>query len=398
MATNTAPRDDRPLVMHVVYRFDTGGLENGIVNLINHMPASAYRHAIVALTEVTDFRKRIRNDEVEFISLHKKPGHGVWLYPRLFSLIRRLRPAVVHTRNLAALEAQVPAWLAGVPVRLHGEHGRDVDDLDGSNRKYKWMRRVYLPFVSHYVALSNDLVDYLIDRVGVSSSRVSQICNGVDTAQFRPADKQGDKTADAIAGCPFDPQRHWVVGTVGRMVPVKDQGTMVLAFLRALELQPALRHRLRLVLIGDGPLRAHCLALLEAAGATELAWLPGERDDVPEIMRGLHGFVLPSLAEGISNTILEAMASGLPVIATAVGGNADLVVNGKTGNVVPAADVQAMADALVSLASAPEKAAAMGRAGRARVEARFSLQAMVSAYRKLYDDHVVRVRPQLRGA
>ena len=97
MATDNAPRDDRPLVMHVVYRFDTGGLENGIVNLINHMPASAYRHAVVALTEVTNFRKRIRNDEVEFISLHKKPGHGVWLYPRLFSLIRQRKPAVVHT-------------------------------------------------------------------------------------------------------------------------------------------------------------------------------------------------------------------------------------------------------------------------------------------------------------
>jgi len=397
MATDAAPRDDRPLVMHVVYRFDTGGLENGIVNLINHMPASAYRHAVVALTEVTDFRKRIRNDEVEFISLHKKPGHGVWLYPRLFSLIRRLRPAVVHTRNLAALEAQVPAWLAGVPVRLHGEHGRDVDDLDGSNRKYKWMRRGYVPFVSHYVALSNDLVDYLIDRVGVPTHLVTQICNGVDTEHFRPATRRGEQTAEVIAGCPFDPARHWVVGTVGRMAPVKDQGTLVLAFLRALELKPALRDRLRLVLIGDGPLRAHCLALLEAAGAADLAWLPGERNDVAEIMRGLHCFVLPSLAEGISNTILEAMASGLPVIATHVGGNADLLSHQKTGLLVPTTSADAMAEALAGLANAPERVAAMGRAGRARAEARFSLQAMVGAYRALYDDHLARARLQLQG-
>ena len=114
-------------------------------------------------------------------------------------------------------------------------------------------------------------------------------------------------------------------------------------------------------------------------------------------MRGLHCFVLPSLAEGISNTILEAMASGLPVVATHVGGNADLVADGKTGIVVPAADVQALADALTSLAFAPECAAAMGAAGRAAVEARFSLSAMVAAYRNLYDGHLARLRPRLQG-
>jgi hypothetical protein len=112
-----------------MYRFDTGGLENGIVNLINHMPADRYRHAVIALSEVTDFRKRIQRDDVQFISLHKPPGHGIWLYPKLFRLFRRLRPAIVHSRNLAALEVQLPAWLAGVPVRIHGEHGRDIGDL-----------------------------------------------------------------------------------------------------------------------------------------------------------------------------------------------------------------------------------------------------------------------------
>jgi glycosyltransferase involved in cell wall biosynthesis len=155
--------------------------------------------------------------------------------------------------------------------------------------------------------------------------------------------------------------------------------------MRALELQPALRERLRLMLIGDGPLKAECEAVLADAGARALAWLPGERADVPAVMRGLHAFALPSLAEGISNTILEAMASGLPVLATVVGGNADLVEQGATGLLVPPADVEAMARALVHLADDPAQAVAMGRAGRAAVEARFSLQAMVSAYQSLYD-------------
>lgn len=392
MATDLPMHDERPLIMHVVYRFDTGGLENGIVNLLNGLPAAHYRHAVVALTDVTQFRHRVHAGNVEFHALHKGPGHGIWLYPQLFALMRRLRPAIVHTRNLAALEVVVPAWLAGVPARLHGEHGRDVGDLDGSRRKYQWLRRLYRPFVSHYIALSRDLADYLVQRVGVARSLVTQVYNGVDTARFRPA-----VATATIAGCPFVPTQHWLLGSVGRMQAVKDQPTLVRAFLRALETQPVLRQRLRLVLVGDGPLRAQCLALLEAAGAADLAWLPGERDDVAEIMRGLHCFVLPSLAEGISNTILEAMASGLPVIATDVGGNGDLVAHDKTGLVVPAADVNAMADALCSLANAPEHAAALGRAGRARAEAHFSLQGMVSAYRNLYDQHLARVRPQLQG-
>ncbi len=373
---------NRPLVVHVVYRFDTGGLENGVVNLINHMPAGAYRHAVVALTEVAPaFARRIRRDDVEFVSLHKPPGHGVKLYPRLYQLFRQWRPAVVHTRNLAALECQVPAMLAGVPVRIHGEHGRDVEDLHGTSVRYQWMRRAYRPFVHHYVALSRELATYLENRVGVPQRRITEICNGVDTDRFHPA--PGGRVP--IEDCPFIDPSLWLVGTVGRMQTVKAQTLLARAFIHALQLQPALRERLRLVMVGDGPLRAEAQALLDAAGVGPLAWLPGERTDVPDVMRGLDGFVLPSLAEGISNTILEAMATGLPVIATQVGGNAELVVPGETGEIVPPADAEALAANLVRLAADPARAVAMGRAGRAVVEQRFSLPGMVAAYRSLYD-------------
>ena len=287
--------------------------------------------------------------------------------------------------------------MAGVPVRLHGEHGRDVGDLDGSNRTYQWVRRLYRPFVTQYVALSRDLEDYLVARIGVAPQQVSQIYNGVDTQRYRPAQAAAGATADVIAGCPFDPARHWLVGTVGRMQTVKHQTLLVRAFLNALALRPELRERLRLVVVGDGPLRASCIALLEAVGATDLAWLPGEKDDVPQLMRGLNCFVLPSLAEGISNTILEAMASGLPVIATRVGGNAELVKHDSTGLIVASDDADAMGQAIVHLAAAPARAAEMGRAGRACAEARFSLQAMVGEYRSLYDRHLAQARPQLQG-
>lgn len=382
------PVDVRPVVLHVMYRFDTGGLENGVVNLINHMPASDYRHVVLALTEVTDFKQRVQRPDVEFIALHKPPGQGIWQFPKLYKLFRQLRPTIVHSRNLAALEVLLPAWAAGVPVRIHGEHGRDMNDLDGSNVTHQRIRRFYKPFVHHYLALSRDLADYLVQKIHVPPGRITQVYNGVDTVRFASA----QAGVQPISGCPFNPADHWLVGTVGRMQTVKDQTLLAQAFVLALQQASELKTSLRLVMVGEGPLRAKAQALLEAAGVADLAWLPGERQDVADIMRGLHGFVLPSLAEGISNTILEAMASGLPVIATAVGGNADLVEDGQTGFITPPADPQAMAQQLVALASNAWQAQRMGQAGRQRVLANFSMQAMVSTYQRVYDQQLQRMR------
>ena len=383
--------DTRPLVAHVMYRFDTGGLENGIVNLINHMPADSYRHVIIALTEVTDFRHRIKRDDIQFVSLHKPPGHGIWLFPKLFRLFRRLQPAIVHSRNLAALEVQLPAWLAGVPVRIHGEHGRDVGDLDGSNITYQRVRRFYRPFVSYYLALSRDLAQYLNGIIRIPQNKVLQVYNGVDCSRFHPG--QPDQS---ISGCPFTRPTHCLLGTVGRMQTVKDQPTLVRAFIRALEMEPQLKERIRLVLVGDGPLRKECQQLLNAAGLDQLAWLPGERNDVPEVMRGLDCFVLPSLAEGISNTILEAMASGLPVIATNVGGNADLVVAEQTGILVPPADPESMARAIIRMAKQADTRQSMALSGRRLVEEKFSMNAMVASYQGTYDKLLHRSSVNLR--
>lgn len=376
-----------------MHRFDTGGLENGVVNLINHMPRGAYRHMVVALTEVGAFRQRLHDADVSCIGLGKRGGHGARLYPALWRLLRQHRPAIVHSRNLGTLEMQVAAWAARVPVRIHGEHGRDVDDLDGSSRKHQRLRRLYAPWVQQWVALSRDLAQYLQSPVGIAPARIHQIYNGVDTERFRPADPGLRKV---LAGCPFDHPAHWLVGTVGRMVAVKNQPLLAQAFVLARARDAGFAAEARLVLVGDGPLRAEAVALLQAGGAEAASWLPGERSDVPDVMRALDCFVLPSLAEGISNTILEAMACGLPVVATAVGGNAELVDDRRTGRIVPNGDAEAMADALLAQWHQRAAAAAMGHAGRAEVERRFSLQAMVAAYQGLYDRQLASAVPSLR--
>ena len=220
--------DSRPLIVHIIHRFSVGGLENGLVNLINHMSPQRWRHAVVALTEVDPaFARRIRRDDVELVSLHKPPGQGFWLYRNLWTMFRTWRPSVVHTRNLGTLEFQVPAWAAGVPARVHGEHGRDQDDVDGRNPRHRGLRRFYRPLVHHQIALGSELSAYLRNRIGVPADRTTAICNGVDHLRFSPAGGR-----QPLEGSPFNDPGLWVAGTVGRMQVVKAQTDLASAFVQ----------------------------------------------------------------------------------------------------------------------------------------------------------------------
>jgi sugar transferase (PEP-CTERM/EpsH1 system associated) len=380
--------DSRPLIIHIVYSFDVGGLENGIVNLINRMPVERFRHMIVALAYCSPaFCQRIQRSDVEFVSINKGEGHGFKLYPKIYRMLRQLKPAVVHTRNLAALEMVIPAWLAGVPLRLHGEHGWDNSDPDGRSRKYQLLRKVYSPFVSKYIALSRTIESYLVDRVGIQAGRIRRICNGVNADRFVPAAARRE-----IAGSPFNDPELFVLGTVGRQQAVKDQATLVRAFAVFVRANLEAAQRARLILVGDGPLAASLAELVKSEGVEDVVWMAGERSDVPEIMRGLDVFVLPSQAEGISNTLLEAMASGLPVVATAVGGNPELVIDGQTGLLVPALDPEKMGAAFDVLFKDVAGARAMGAAGRKRVLANFSMDAMMGNYLALYEGKLNELR------
>ena len=374
-------RDDRLLIAHVVYRFDVGGLENGVVNLLNRLPADRFRHAVVAMTEITEFRRRVQRDDVQYVSLHKAPGHGARLWPALYRQFRSLRPDVVHTRNLAPLEASVPAWLAGVPVRVHGEHGWDVGDLDGSNRAHRLTRRLYRPFVSHYIALSRHIEEYLRTAIGVAPGAITQIYNGVDTLRFLPP--QGQRSP--IEGSPFNDPRLWVVGTVGRLAGVKDQAALIHALARLQRANADARERMRLAIVGDGPLRDELKRLAQAEGVADSVWMPGARSDVAQVMAGLDVFALPSLAEGISNTLLEAMSCARPVVASGVGGNLELIEPGVSGMRVTPGDAAALDAALLRYFTDPETARQHGAAARAAVEARFSLDRMVADYAALYE-------------
>ena len=375
---NTAQR--RRCIVHVVYSFSVGGLENVIVQLINRLPADRFEHVVLSLTTISDFKNRITQPGVRFIELHKPPGHAVALYPKIYRLLREIKPDVVHSCNLAALEMAPLSWLARVPLRIHAEHGWDAHDPQGKNPRYQRLRRAYKPFVSHYVAVSKDLDDYLEQAIGVPQSRRSLIANGVDTQVFSPA----QAVPATVPGCPFVPGEHWLLGTVGRLQTVKNQPLLARAFVRLLQDHPEAAARMRLVVVGEGPLRAEIEALLADANVSHLAWLAGARDDVADVLRMLNCFVLPSQAEGTSCTLQEAMACGLPVVATAVGGTPDLLDHGKSGVLVASDDEAAMATAIWGMYTDPANTLRLAQMARDRALQEFGLDAMVHSYETLF--------------
>ena len=372
MAGSAQPHDQASLVVHLIYRLDFGGLETLMVDCVNRMPRDKYRHAIVCLTGYTAFADKVTSPGVELYALDKAPGLGLGTHAALFKLLRRLRPAILHTYNLSAIEYSFTAALAGVPIRVHAEHGRDAGDPQGLNPRHNLLRRLMSPFIDRYVPVSLDLELWLENVVGIAPAKVGLIGNGVDTLHFRPA--------------PPAPGGAFVVGTVGRLQDVKNQAGLVDAFAALRSMPPAQpQQQQRLVIVGDGPLRAQLEAKVAQAGLADAVTLAGARTDIADLMRGFSVFALSSIAEGTPVTLLEAMACALPVVSTAVGGIPELVQDGVTGTLVPAGDAAALAAALARYAADPALAARHGAAGRERIENHYSVSAMVQAYVALYD-------------
>ncbi len=379
-----------PLVVHIIYALGTGGLENGLVHVINGTPQERYRHAVVCLTRAEPFARRIRQPGVQVYQLGMDENGKLSAYWQLLKLLWRLRPAIVHSRNLAPLEAQLVTLLAPGIKRVHGEHGRDVSDLDGSNWKYRAFRRALRIFIRRYIAVSQDLARWLVDAIAVPPARVRQIYNGVDLRRFNP-EVDALAATDLPAGFPSTPERV-VVGTVGRLAEVKDQALILRATAELLRRRPHMRQRLRLVIVGEGSMREPLELLAREEGIADLLWLPGDRDDIPALLRLFDVFVLPSLGEGISNTLLEAMACGLPAIATRVGGSPELVVPGENGDLIAVGDAVALAQCLEHLIDNRQVWRDRGERARLFVKQNFSWPKAVASYLMVYDEVLGKVK------
>lgn len=363
-------------ICHIIYALKTGGLENGLVNLINHLPAEKFQHSIVCLTDFDDFADRIKRDDVEIISLHKNAGQDIGLYLKLYRVIKRMKPDVVHTRNMAAIEMQIPAFFAKVKVRVHGEHGWDISDPQGKNKKYQWIRKVCSVVIHRFVPLSKELEAYLTDVVRVPPQKITRICNGVDSVRFSP-----NAVMDKMPFASSVSVNTVVIGYVGRMEVIKNPEVLARAFIA---LNKQLSKDVFLVMIGGGSQLKTVKSILENEQLLDKCWFPGDCPNVSSLMLGFDVFCLPSKAEGISNTLLEAMASGLPVVATKVGGNADIALDGETATLIESGHVDELVEALATYVNDAGLRKQHGKAGRQRIEKSLSLKQMVSNYEAMY--------------
>jgi sugar transferase (PEP-CTERM/EpsH1 system associated) len=371
IAGTHAPGRRRPRVVHVIPSLRMGGLENIAARLVRHLD-SRYEQAVVTPGAGGPVAQRLPVG-VRVVAMGEQHRPDRWTALRMAGLFRAIRPDIVHTRNWTCIDAILGAWLARVPVVIHGEHGRDALDPEGRNRKRRRIRRLLAPLVTQFATVSVDLARWLVEDVGIPARKVLTICNGVDTERFAPGDRAAARQTLRI------PPGSTVVGTVGRLDPVKDQVGLIQAFARTPRDIPSL-----LVIAGDGPCRAELDAVARAVGCQDRVRFLGEREDVPQVLRALDMFVLPSLGEGISNAILEAMATALPVVASRVGGNGELVKDGENGLLVEARCAAGLAAAIGRYLTDPGLAVAHGSAGRARVEREFSLERMLASYDELY--------------
>jgi sugar transferase (PEP-CTERM/EpsH1 system associated) len=285
--------------------------------------------------------------------------------------LRRFRPCVVHTRNWAGIDGILAARMAGIRTVLHGEHGWDVGDLHGTSRRRRILRRFLSGFTAGFTCVSRHIASWLNETVRIRCP-LTQIYNGVDTGLFRPGADGGEVRQELGI-----PPGALLVGHVGRLVAVKNHDGLF----RAFDLVRRELDHTMLVCIGQGP-RESELRGLAGPGVRML----GDRADVARLLRALDLFVLPSLNEGISNTILEAMATGLPVVATDVGGNSELVADGATGTLVPLEDEDGLARAIRSYLVDDGRRREHGERARETVLARFGLDRMVRSYEGLWRD------------
>lgn len=377
---------EKPLIAHVLYRLDTGGMEQVAISVINHTD-KRYRHAVIALAGMGAMRNRIADPAVPCLSLDKKPGKDLGCYFRLWKMLRRLKPDMLQTYNIGTLDVAPIAWLAGVPRVVHAEHGRDVADPDGTNRRYRAIRRWLQPFIARYVAVSTDLELWLREHVGIAPAKVACIPNGIDIERY--AGVAGSRELRPVLGA-FAPPGTFVVVNVGRLDPVKDQAGLIAALKSLCDSSTAAAERLRLVIVGEGTCRKDLEMQIARLGLRDQVCLLGDRKDVPEILAECDMFALSSVAEGIPLTLLEAMAAGLPVVATRVGGVGEVVVDGVTGTLVEPGNPAALAQALRGYVEDAQRRGQHGDAGRQRVEQRFGLPAMLAGYTSLYDEVLAR--------
>lgn len=364
-------------IMHVVNDLRKGGLENGLVNLIERMDPARFEHVVCTVRGLGPHAAGLQRKGVRIVSIEASASRSRFQTPALLTAIRDTRPHLVHSRNWGAIEAVLAARLTRSASVVHSEHGYDAESGLGDSRRRRYLRRVAFALADRVITVSSQLRAVHAQRTGFPARKITVIHNGVDCARFVPDARERDRVRRELD----IPQRTFCIGCVANLLPVKDHMTL-LKSLRILDQEGT---DWRVLLIGEGLERSALETFVHAQpGWRERVSFLGSSSRVPELLRAMDAFVLSSMAEGICNSLLEAMATGLPVVATSVGGNPEVIVDGQSGLLFPAGDAEALGRHLAGLRSAPQRRAELAAQGMEHVRREFSIDSMVRAYEELY--------------
>jgi sugar transferase (PEP-CTERM/EpsH1 system associated) len=371
-------------IMHVFDRMDVGGTEKAVMKLIRGLDPGVFEHYICTMRGTSTAAKNWASG-ITLLNAGREGAAFQFNVPRLVKIMRAIRPVVVHSRNWGGIEAIVAARLAGVPVAVHSEHGYQLDMRSGLPLHRRLLRHFVYRIGTAVAAVSGELRDYHAAQAWWKPEAINVLYNGVDGHEFRPQPQVREGVRRQL-GIPAD---ALVIGSVGRMVPLKDFGTL----LKAARVLATEMPNLHVVLVGSGPelagLREYVASYDQLAGRVIF---PGTVDHIADLLNAMDIFVLPTLMEGMSNTLLEALAVGLPAVATRVGGNPEVVAEGVCGYLFRPQDVPGLISLLRTLLRDSRLRTQFGKAARERALRDFSLETMVRHYRDFYVDLVMRQR------
>jgi sugar transferase (PEP-CTERM/EpsH1 system associated) len=376
-AVRPAAKRESLRVMHVLTSLGHGGTESVVLNLLRGLADQGFEQKICTTRGYDAQFVRERHLEGQVESAGKSEVTFQFPLFRLARIMRAYRPHIVHTRNWGALEAVPAAKLAGVPVIIHSEHGYEMDNLEGLPFRRRVFRRGAYAMADAVFTVSKELRDYHTRQAWLGQDRMHVVYNGVDTNRFsaRPEIRQQLRNDFGWTANSF------VIGTVGRVVAIKDQKTLF----AAAEVLAGAGIDVQVLLVGTGPelnnLRRDVAAMPNLGGRVHFV---GASSQVNELLNVMDAFVLPSLNEGMSNTLLEAMATGLPVVATRVGGNPEILDNDRCGWLFTPRDVGGLAERLTKLAKNAAMRQALGAGARQRIAEAFDINLMIEKYRRLY--------------
>ncbi len=378
---------------HLVYDLGFAGKEQGIIKIVNHMDADRFEVDIVVFNRVYE-DAFAADSSFEVVKLPKKAGNDPLLIPRLAALFKRKKYDIIYTHSWnTLLEGYLAAVIAGVPVKIHGEHGT----FEHSKMKDILQRHVWARFDAVTV-VADALRQKMLREFHFHHNNITVIHNGIDRRRFYPS--REFRTAFRQR---YGLEGRFVIGTVGRFHPVKDHFTLIRGFARFHQSVPDAH----LVLVGRETyrgLKQQYLNLIVDLGIqNHVLFVPPSRE-VEKLYNGFDVFCLSSVSEGCSNVILEALACGVPVVATRTGGNPELVQHGETGLLFEVHDADGLARQLLQLYQNSDLLHALQEAGPRTIAAQFSLERTVDKYQRLYESllqrrqHKMRQKPEAASA